>query len=58
MFKGLTYFFDLLDVAPIWPTIIIVGLVILCMIPYKPLYKIKKTKDEKNNTMYVVYKHR
>lgn len=58
MFEGLRSFMNMFDVSPIWPAIIIVGLIVLCTVPYKPVYKIKKTKDEKNNTVYTVWKYR
>ena len=48
MFGGLQYFMDLMDVSPIWPIAIVVGLIVLCLFPYKPVYKVteKKTKME------------
>ena len=58
MFEGLNYFLDLMDVSPVWPIAIVAGLVILCLFPYKPVYKVTEEKDENGNTVKTVWKYR
>jgi len=58
MFEGLQFFFDLFDVSPVWPIVILVGLILLCIVPYKPVYKIKETKDKDGSTIYKIWKNR
>lgn len=58
MFEGLQYFMDLMDISPIWPIAIVVGLVILCLFPYKPVYKVTEKKDEDGNIVKTVWKYR
>ncbi len=57
MFNGIKEFFELLDVNPIWPAIILIAECINCTIPYTPIGKVKKSK-EKDDTVYIVYKNR
>ena len=58
MFSNLKDFFDLLDVNPIWPTVIVIAEIIDCFIPYKPIGKVKKSKDKDGNEIYKIYKNR
>lgn len=58
MFKGLSYFLDLLDVSPIWPIVILVGLIALCFIPHEPVAKIIEKKDKDGNKIITILKYR
>lgn len=58
MFNNMREFFNWLDVNPIWPTIVLAVSIIDCLIPDKPIGKIKKSKDKENNTVYTVFKNK
>ncbi len=58
MFDGVREFFAMLDVHPFWPTLLVTLSFVQCLFPYKPVAKIKETKDKDGNKLYVVYKHR
>lgn len=58
MFNGIKEFFELLDVNPIWPIVILIVQIINCQIPYTPIGKVKKSKDKKGAVTYTVFKNR
>lgn len=58
MFDGVREFFAMMDVHPFWPTLIVTLSFVQCLFPYKPVAKIKETKDKDGKKVYVVYKHR
>lgn len=58
MFENLRNFFDFLGVHPIWPTLVIGLSFVQCLFPYRPIAKIKETKDKDGKKEYVVYKNR
>lgn len=57
MFEGLQYFINLLDVSPIWPKAIVIGLVVLCFFPHKPVYRITEKKQKDGSTVKTVWKY-
>lgn len=58
MFEGLREFFAMLDVHPFWPGLVITLSFVQCLIPYRPVAKIKETKDKDGKKEYVIYKRR
>ncbi len=58
MFEGVKYFLELLDISPFWPVLITTLSFVQCLFPYKPVAKIKETKDKDGKKTYTVYKHR
>lgn len=58
MFEGVREFFAMLDVHPLWPTLVLGLSFVQCLFPYKPVAKIKETKDKDGKKEYVVYKNR
>lgn len=58
MFNNIKEFFNMLDVKPIWPVLITVLSFISCCIPYKPIAKIKETKDENGCSLYKIWEYR
>ena len=57
MFEGIREFFAMLDVHPFWPIMIVILLFVQGLIPYRPVARIKETKDENGNKVYVIYKN-
>ena len=58
MFDGIRNFFNLLDVDLFWPVLIIALSFVSCLIPYKPVAKIKETKDKNGDKVYTIYRYR
>ncbi len=57
MFDGIRYFLELLDVHPFWPSLIVTLSFVQCLFPYRPVAKIKETKDKNGKKEYTVYRH-
>ncbi len=58
MFEGIRYFLDLLEVKPFWPIIITLLSFGTCLVPYKPILKIKESKDKNGNKEYTIFRYR
>ncbi len=57
MFESIRNFFAFLDVNPFWPALDFALIFIYCAIPpYRPVEKIRRTKDENGEDMYIVYR--
>lgn len=58
MLDSIRDFFAIVDVDLGWPVFIIILLFVNCLVPYEPIAKMKKTKDEDGNIEYTIYKYR
>lgn len=58
MFASIGEFFALLDVHPLWPTLVLTLSFMQCLFPYKLVAKIKETKDKDGKKEYTIYRYK